>query len=259
MIASSILRAVRPTVQMSGSVPPRLDSPFVLQLAVNALRASQQIEEDPEAERWRWIFWVPWHALAVALGGLCSIRDTGLAKTAWELVEKAYERNSGSVADSKDGMLWRPIEKLYKKARAFRDGLESTPTSNASPPPASSNTRPEHVSRSRASQADASLLATQPTIQANASDPWAQSGSMDFTLGTVGNYSDSSTLPALGDGDLTWTPDWEKIMNDIATMPTSMAFGDLDINAMAPDVSYNFGSVNVPPDIHGGWNFGQQQ
>jgi len=65
-------------------------------------------------------------ALAVALAGLCSIRSTPLASRAWYYVDKHYERSARYVADSRTGMLWKPVEKLYKKASAFRDSAGTT-------------------------------------------------------------------------------------------------------------------------------------
>ena len=65
--------------------------------------------------------WVPWHAISVALAGLCSIRGTEVADEAWSLVDKAMERYGNHVADSRNGMLWKPVEKLYRKAAAFRN------------------------------------------------------------------------------------------------------------------------------------------
>lgn len=132
MTGSMFIRAVRPMAKHVSSVPPRVDSPYVLQIAIDSLRASEDLQKDPQTEQWRWMVWVGWHALAIALAGLCSIRDTDLAKEAWVYVEQAYARGSRHIADSRNGMLWRPVEKLYKKASAFRDH-GSTPSS-VSPP-----------------------------------------------------------------------------------------------------------------------------
>ena len=132
MTASMFIRAVRPMAKHVSSVPPRVDSPYVLQIAVNSLKASAAILQDPGTEQWRWMIWVGWHALAIALAGLCSIRKTELAKEAWVYVEQGYARGARHVADSRNGMLWRPVEKLYKKASAFRD--HRTTPSNTSPP-----------------------------------------------------------------------------------------------------------------------------
>lgn len=120
MKASMILRAVRPLQQHVSSTPPRVDSPYVLQIAMECLRSAQNIK-NKAPDRWRWQVWVQWHALAVALAGLCSIRDTPLAEETWHYVELVYGPSAGDVADSRNGMLWRPVERLYKKATAFRD------------------------------------------------------------------------------------------------------------------------------------------
>jgi hypothetical protein len=121
MCASMKLRAIRPIYKHASSTPPRVDSPYVLKIAVECMRASEAIASDPGTAQYRWMVWVQWHALAVALAGLCSIRDTDLANEAWTQVEKAYARSARVVADNRNGMLWKPIEKLYRKASTFRD------------------------------------------------------------------------------------------------------------------------------------------
>jgi hypothetical protein len=118
--ASMILRAVRPLQQYVSSTPPRVDSPYVLRIAMECLRNGENVKNKAPA-RWRWQVWVQWHAMAVALAGLCSIRDTPLAEETWHYVDALYEPSAGDIADSKNGMLWRPVERLYKKAVAFRD------------------------------------------------------------------------------------------------------------------------------------------
>ncbi|KAK5740516.1 hypothetical protein LTR17_004553 [Elasticomyces elasticus] len=120
MSQGMILRAVRPIQRHVSSVPPRIDSPYVLQIATEALSENEKIYSDPDLERWRWLVWVQWHPLSVALAGLCSIRGTELADKAWAVVERNYERQLRFVADTRHGMLWRPIEKLYKKANTYR-------------------------------------------------------------------------------------------------------------------------------------------
>jgi hypothetical protein len=118
---SIILRAVRPIHCNPNSVPPRLDSPWILQLAVNILRHCDQAVRNGKLEGWRLMPWVPWHAIAVALAGLCSIRGTDLANEAWTLVDRSMAYNAAIVADSRNGLLWKPLERLRKKAAAFRD------------------------------------------------------------------------------------------------------------------------------------------
>lgn len=119
-VHSIFLRAVRPMKYDSSTPPPRVDSPWVMGLALNILRHADELWNQI-GRRWRRMPWVPWHATAVALAALCSVRGTPLADEAWTLVDKAMVRYAPDVADGANGMLWRPIEKLYKKAAAFRD------------------------------------------------------------------------------------------------------------------------------------------
>lgn len=60
MTSTMMLRAVRPIQKHGSSSPPRVDSPYVLQLAVNALKAGGDIHKDPDTAQWRWMVWVPW-------------------------------------------------------------------------------------------------------------------------------------------------------------------------------------------------------
>ncbi|CAK1357718.1 unnamed protein product [Cercospora beticola] len=120
---SMILRAVRPMQHNPNSIPPRVDSPWVMDLALNILRRSDELWANMSG-RWRRMPWVPWQALAVTLAGLCSIRGTEQANEAWALIDKSMARYAPDVADTKDGSLWKPLEKLRIKAAAFRDGVE---------------------------------------------------------------------------------------------------------------------------------------
>lgn len=133
MLNSIKLRAIRPLHNQISSGTPRVDSPYVLKLATDCMRASEALLADPETAQYRWMVWVQWHALAVALAGLCSIRDTELANEAWVQVEQSYARNVRVVADARNGMLWKPIEKLYKKATTFRDHGRSFSISSDTP------------------------------------------------------------------------------------------------------------------------------
>lgn len=125
---SVMLRAVRPMHYHPSTPPPRVDSPWVMQLALNILRnADDMWKRKTFSGQWRRMPWVPWHAISVTLAGLCSIRGTEVADEAWSLVDKSMERYGNHVADSRNGMLWKPVEKLYRKAAAFRDGQEHQP------------------------------------------------------------------------------------------------------------------------------------
>ena len=172
MVCSMKLRAVRPVQKHVSSIPPRVDSPYVLQLAMDTLIASESILGDPETSQWRWMIWVPWHGLAVALAGLCSIRDTPLASKAWQATEASYARNLRFVAEGRHGMLWRPIEKLYRKASAFRDHRENEPASaSTSPPPPPKTQQPAPAGGRMGVACPISSTTTNPTSANDPIDP----------------------------------------------------------------------------------------
>lgn len=222
MSAGMILRAVRPMMRHVSSVPPRIDSPYVLQIAMDALLENESIYEDPEAERWRWLVWVQWHPLAVALAGLCSIRGTDLAEKAWAVVEKSYDRHSRHVADTRNGMLWRPIEKLAKKANAFRiAGRRESQTlplrqqQTLAPMPAIS--MPITACPPQAQQAQVNQHGM--PVESMPMDP-IMSGQLDF------GSTDGFDMMSLQPGDAGWL-DWEKIMDDFSDMPLNLDMGDI--------------------------------
>lgn len=229
MKASMILRAVRPMQRYVSSTPPRVDSPYVLRIAMENLRGSDRIYNTESAGRWRWQIWVQWHALAVALAGLCSIRNTPLAEETWYYVERQYSQSEKFVADTKNGMLWRPVEKLYKKAVAFRDAAPGqipkfTPetqqlTTNDSAPSQQSFSAPVAAS-------------PRPTFQPFGPQfiPEYPSTTMDMAapsnlpMGSMSLSPSTGTVPDFSNGlgdldqfatDPSWV-DWSQIMNDYA-------------------------------------------
>lgn len=251
MSASMVLRAVRPIQRHVSSVPPRVDSPYVLQMACDTLSANDNMYQDPEGERWRWLIWVQWHALAVALAGLCSIRGTELAETAWIYTERAYNRYEKYVADTKNGMLWRPIEKLYKKALAFREegrreSMTSPPTTEASVERKSHGGRLDTRVHRQEESPSAKIwpLTTAPAappqsilnhnnlpMGALPIDHTFSNLSMEFgssvnspSIDTATTNIDSTLagmMPVSAPyppGDMAWM-DWERIMDDLSGMP----------------------------------------
>jgi hypothetical protein len=235
MKASMILRAVRPLQQYVSSIPPRVDSPYVLRIAMECLRNGENVKNKAPA-RWRWQVWVQWHALAVALAGLCSIRDTPLAEETWHYVEALYEPSAGDIADSKHGMLWRPVERLYKKATAFRDASPNKRqlfTPKVQLLTAFDYSLPQPTTDASLPNTSASSYQPYPPHQApvgnafpnSAMDPTAPNNlplanmTLDPSLGTSQYYNtnDLGTLdPFTIDPfavDASWV-DWENIMND---------------------------------------------
>jgi hypothetical protein len=230
MKASMILRAVRPMQRYVSSTPPRVDSPYVLRMAMENLRGANQIYSTKSTERWRWQIWVQWHALGVALAGLCSIRNTPLAEETWYYVEKQYEMSAKYVADTKNGMLWRPVERLYKKAIAFRDAAPGqTPkfTPEAQLPAATDSipSRPSFETSVPGTSATISFQPFRPSFLPSYSsselgvsapgDLPVGSMSLDPSMGTTQDFTNGlGSLDSFA-ADPSWI-DWSQIMNDYA-------------------------------------------
>ncbi|KAK1056851.1 hypothetical protein LTR74_014595 [Friedmanniomyces endolithicus] len=258
MSGGMIIRAVRPIHRHVSSIPPRIDSPYVLQLATEALTENEKIYSDPDLGRWRWLVWVQWHPLSVALAGLCSIRGTDLADRAWGVVERSYERQLRFVADTRHGMLWRPIEKLYKKANAFRndgrresaDGLgrrmlaqrqqlllRQQQEMHERECPAQAVPQQSQVQVAQQAPPDWILNPGPPTTFASGAphhqQPHMPTGSIPLDpmmSGSIDFGFDSSVMtPPTQEGDVSWL-DWEHIMDDLSNpmdLDVSLGMGDM--------------------------------
>lgn len=109
-------------VDMRGMVQQYVSRELVLKTAVENLEYSHLLNTEPAAAQWRWYFntRVQWHALAAALAELC-VQDKGpLVERAWKVVDAHFRHWAEYVADSRKGMLWRPIKKLMTKAQSKR-------------------------------------------------------------------------------------------------------------------------------------------
>lgn len=117
--------------------PAAVSREATLRTAVSIMELSHRASTTgPFAARFGWwsATYVQWHPLAVALAELChhytnytnhqqqqppSAFDA-LADRAWTLVEAVFPLWADRIADTKRGTLWRPIRKLYRKAKAAR-------------------------------------------------------------------------------------------------------------------------------------------
>ncbi|KAM3086495.1 hypothetical protein ACMFMF_000444 [Clarireedia jacksonii] len=93
-----------------------------LRTAVAYLNLTEIIWQHDSATGFFWFFqnYVPWHALAIALAELCVETSGPLADLAWQVIEHSFHKWSEFVADTKDGMIWRPLKNLMKRAKAAR-------------------------------------------------------------------------------------------------------------------------------------------
>lgn len=123
--ASMQLIALRPLQRTPDFMPPHVPGSSLLRLSVDVLQKTETLHRDPRGHLWRWFegIFIPWHALAVAIAELCGCEDAALIERYWDTVEGAFERFGGLVADEKEGMLWKPMERLIGRARAKRESL----------------------------------------------------------------------------------------------------------------------------------------
>nr|OQO13184.1 hypothetical protein B0A51_17700 [Rachicladosporium sp. CCFEE 5018] len=87
------------------------------------------LETESRTMKWGWLFktYMQWHALAFILSELCHRTTGDLVERAWVAVEKTRDGRWGEYIadDNAAGHLWRPLKKLYRKARDARSrGLQ---------------------------------------------------------------------------------------------------------------------------------------
>ncbi|KAF7537706.1 hypothetical protein G7054_g3525 [Neopestalotiopsis clavispora] len=106
---------------------PKVSREAILQTAVSVMELHEHKHNaSKEGLRFKWwgATYVQWHPLAVALAELCAQTRGPLVERAWKIVQIVYPKWALVVADSKRGALWRPIRKLYKKAKSARAAAE---------------------------------------------------------------------------------------------------------------------------------------
>ncbi|THC97089.1 hypothetical protein EYZ11_003407 [Aspergillus tanneri] len=119
------LAALRPLQRDPIFVPPQIKNHGLLKLCVDVLQRTRELSDDRRAAPWRWFqdLWAPWHPLSVAIAELCVCDDLSVLSAYWPVVEHSFRVVALSVADSKEGMLWRPIDKLMKQAQSKRAAI----------------------------------------------------------------------------------------------------------------------------------------
>ncbi|KAI1804745.1 fungal-specific transcription factor domain-containing protein [Daldinia bambusicola] len=125
----------------AGSRPRAAGSVFpheaTLRTAISIVELNEHLATGPYGHRFSWWVdtYVQWHPLAVALAELCTQTRGELVERAWHTVEDVFPKWSEVIADTKNGTLWRPIRKLYKKAKAARlAATTATPTTTTTAP-----------------------------------------------------------------------------------------------------------------------------
>ena len=110
------------------SLPPETKEKLFITSLEN-MEYSILLETESRTMKWGWLFktYMQWHALAFMLSELC-VRTTGdIVDRAWTAVDRVQDGRWAMAipSDSRTGHLWRPLKKLYSKAKEARQrGLQ---------------------------------------------------------------------------------------------------------------------------------------
>ncbi len=216
--AMTWLVVYRPLQQRPYSSSSQVADPGILGLSVDVLERAHKLNTDPAASSFRWLSqtYVQWHALAVTIAELCVKTEGPMVERAWAILIPVFQDASQHIADSEEGMLWRPIKKLMNKAQRLRQQHLDSGSARANLP-----VKMPHLNAS----GQASDQANAGGLMAGATDN--VQGAMDgVTMGGL-----ESTASFSGSAPYDWDP-W------LAAASTSMASSmqnqyDDDINQMA--------------------------
>lgn len=123
MVAHIWLIVYRP-LQRHPAQPPSLHLPShaTLSLAIRVIECYKELEIDPSLQDFRWVssIWSQRHALAVMIADLQVHVEGIVVERAWTLLEEVFDAMAVRTADSRQGRIWRFIEKMMAKAREVR-------------------------------------------------------------------------------------------------------------------------------------------
>jgi hypothetical protein len=130
MMSKMWLMVYHPFQRQDGgtTLPPEIKEKLFITSLEN-IEYSMLLETEGRTVKWGWLFktYVQWHALAFILSELCHRTTGDLVDRAWLAVEQTREGRwgEGTSEDDSRGHLWRPLRKLYLKAKdARKRGLQ---------------------------------------------------------------------------------------------------------------------------------------
>ncbi|KAI0505780.1 fungal-specific transcription factor domain-containing protein [Xylaria bambusicola] len=206
-----------------------------LRTAISIIELSEAVAAGPYSDRFRWWAetYVQWHPLAVALAELCTQTQGETVEHAWRVVEAVFPRSSAIIADTKRGSLWRPLRKLYKKAKAARTqalgnaGHASLPQSRSRPQPISEVAASTSAARSHLGGLESTIdyMAIDPALAPEGESSIQPRLITDMIIWESSAHTLTSGSPtpyaALGKADIT-TPPNTHAQNSRRNMDTSM-------------------------------------
>ncbi|KAI0023879.1 fungal-specific transcription factor domain-containing protein [Xylariomycetidae sp. FL0641] len=259
-----------------------------LRTAVSIMEMFEAIGQGPFGDRFRWwcVTYVQWHPLAVALAELCNLykpqapppggeaerkkrsssgeqkeeeeeEETDAptaadAARAWAVIERVLPYWGEIIADSRRGSLWRPIRKLYKKAKAARDAAAAAAGAAATPPPDPSATGVSFDSPPPAFSSG--FAASGPPAMGQTNQPVTAEGmaGVDMAMGGM-PFASTSTMGAVPGGgygmDAAFGQQQQtSIMPNLAGLDLDASVGPMAHNWMPlPDINFDLTNFNTTP------------
>ena len=222
-----------PWLYMRGMIQQYVSRELVLQSAVENLEYSHLLNTEPAAAQWRWYFdtRVQWHAIAATLAELCVQEKGPLVERAWKVMDATFEHWAEHIADSRRGMLWRPIKKLMSKAQSKRAELQMKSMSITSQQPLPQFTAPSygHFHDPNPDTAATSIPQdlTSGVAMGNLPDQ-----SLDLDQQLSPDFLDSINVNEAANA-INWA-EWDEFMQDFETAEQP----PMDVNAMQQDTSH---------------------
>ncbi|KAM3425652.1 hypothetical protein BST61_g7597 [Cercospora zeina] len=122
MMSKMWLIVYHPFQRQSGgaSLPPEIKEKLFITSLEN-IEYSHLLEVEERTKKWGWLFrtYIQWHALAFALSELCHRTTGDLVERAWKAIDETITGRWG-LEHSNTNHLWRPLKKLYRKAKEAR-------------------------------------------------------------------------------------------------------------------------------------------
>ncbi len=119
IISSMHLVLRRPPYKQYPGLVPLSDDFNVLEHSTKLLQQELEIKST-EFAPWAWKSWVRWNALAIVLVELCSQPPGESYDAAYATAVQSFNQYSGLIADTKTGMLWKPITKLMRRLQQLK-------------------------------------------------------------------------------------------------------------------------------------------
>lgn len=112
----------RPLERHPRSAPPPVTDEQLLNITGAALESFEVAVMNPICEQFRWfgVMNNQWHTLAVMVAELCVCPLGPAADRSWSMLEPMMLRSRSNIAEGEAGMLWRPLEKMVRRAREVR-------------------------------------------------------------------------------------------------------------------------------------------